>query len=140
MTVLRFSTKLFDIASSERPTINPIYGHSLAEMLRLEFKALGHEVDPAVGEEDWGWHFHTKLNNQKYMVGTCAYVDADPETFEPVLTSEPIEHLVQFEKRRSLKEVFLRRNKFVQDDPIIQLTEEIIKRKITDMTDYSKEV
>ncbi len=140
MTVLRFSTQMFDFSKAERPTINPIYGHSLAELLRKEFMALGHEVDESVEEEDWGWYFYTKQNEQAYMIGTCAYIDADEDSFEPVITSEPVEHLVQFNKKRTVKEIFLRRNKFTQDDPIIGLTEEVLKRTITDMTDYSKEV
>jgi len=140
MTVLTFSTKLFDLASAKRPTINPIYGHSLAEMLRQEFIALGHKVDEAVEEEDWGWSFYTEHNKQQYMIGTCAYVDSDPETFEPILTDEPVVHLIQFHKVRTLKDRFLGRNKFTRDDQIILITEEIVKRKVTDMTEFSKDL
>ena len=139
MTVLRFSTQMFDFTKAERPTINPIYGHSLAELLRQEFKALGHEVDECVEEEDWGWYFYTRQNDQNYMIGTCAYVDADEYSFEPIITSEPIEHLVQFDKTRTFKEVFWRKNKFTQNEPIISLTEEVLKRKINDMTQFSRE-
>ena len=139
MTVLRFSTQMFDFTKAERPTINPVYGHTLAELLRQEFKSLGHIVDENVEEEDWGWYFHTRHNEQEYMIGTCAYVEADEDNFEPVITSEPVEHLVQFDKKRTLKDVLWRKNKFMKDEPIIGLTEKILKRKISDMTEYSKE-
>jgi len=139
MTILRFSTCQFDIAKAQRPSINPIYGHSLAEMLRQEFGSLGYEVDEEVDEEDWGWYFYTTIDDQSYMVGTCAYVDTHPETEDPVITKEPVEHLIQFNKRRTFKEILLRRNKFSKDESIVAITEAIVKRKILDMTDFSKE-
>lgn len=139
MTLIRFSTEQFDFAAEPRPSINPIYGHSLAELLRKGFEAQGYEVDSEPDEEDWGWYFYMKLNGQSYMVGTCAYVETDPDSENLILPTEPVEHLVQFDKVRSFKETLLRRNKFTSDDPIISITETILKREITNMTEYSKE-
>ncbi len=138
MTVLRFSTRQFPLSDEMKPSVNPIYGHALGEMLRQEFQTLGHEVDNCVEEEDWGWYFFTSIEDQPYMIGTIAYRDIDPETEEPVSTSDPIEHAIQFDKKRSFKQIILGRNKFTDDDPIFKITEAILERKILDMTDFSK--
>ena len=138
MTLLTFESKQFDIINEPRNDINPIFGHSLAEMLRQEFTKLGHDTYDEVESEDWGWYFYTTIGKQTYMVGTVAYVDVDSQTEEPIIDDMPIDFLVQFDKNRTFKEKLLGKNKFTPNEAIISITETILKNEILDMQNYER--
>jgi hypothetical protein len=53
-TVLRFTTKLFDVTKERPNDINPIYGESL--LLWLADKLKGQVAVPEPQTEDWGWY------------------------------------------------------------------------------------
>ncbi len=133
MTVFRFESLQFDPASEPKNEFNPIFGYSVAEHLRMEFKNRGYNVTDDVDNEDWGWYFDIKFDDRNYMIGTCSYVDADEETGNPLLDGEPIEHLVQFDKHRSIKEKILGKNKLSEDDQLVLMTEQIIKDTVSDI-------
>ena len=99
--MLTFKSRQFDIASEPPNDLNPIFGHDLGELLRQELASKGHVTDENVDSEDWGWYFHVKFNTHRYMIGTSAYVEADPITEKPIVTNEPIEFLIQFEKLKN---------------------------------------
>lgn len=139
MTLLTFESKQFDIVNEPRNDINPIFGHSLAEMLRQNFKQLGYKTFDEVETEDWGWYFDTNIDGQDYMVGTIAYVDSHPETDEPVIDDEPIGFLVQFDKYRGWKDILFGRNKLTPEAPVISITEAIIKNEVLDLKNYERE-
>ena len=139
MTILTFKSEQFDIVNEPRNDINPIFGHSLAEMLRQEFTKLGHETFSEVETEDLGWYFDTTIDGQSYMVGTMAHIDVNPDTEEPIIDGTPIEFLVQFDKYRSLKDKLFGKNKLTSDELVITKTEAILKSKVLDMHDYSRE-
>lgn len=136
MTILKFSTALFGTASDEGLANNPTQGHALAEMLRMEFQILNYKTDALIAEKDWGWCFKMQYYRKEYKIGTSAYSD-----LTPVENQAPgaLQYLVQFDKKRTAREKFLRQNKFAHDEPIIDLTTAILKFKIKDMTDFTKE-
>jgi len=136
MTILKFSTAMFGSAPPEGLDSNPTYGHALAEMLQKEFQVLNYKTDEVIEKKDWGWSFNMMYYRQEYMIGTLAYSELNAEENQ---ASGQIEYLVQFDKKRTFRETFLRQNKFKSDEPIIDLTTAILKFKIPDMTNFSKE-
>jgi len=137
--MISFETNQFDILSEPKNDINPIFGHGLGELIRTNLQKKGFKTDNNVETEDWGWYFFTTSNNQKYMIGTVALVDINPETEEPIVTDDPVEFMVQFEKTRSLKEKLFNKNKMINDEPVILAVEKILKDKIIDIKNYSRE-
>ena len=139
MSILEFSTALFGTSPAEGLDGNPKLGHALAEMLRLEFQALNYETDDVVAEEAWGWSFYMQYYHRRYMIGTFAYSDTPPIPEKTTTSGKQVKYLVQFDKKRSFKERLFGQNKFAHDEPIIELTAAILKFKITDMTDFSRQ-
>ena len=140
MTVLRFSTTMFGSSNLDELGSNPPQGHALAEMLRMEFMALDYRTDDRITERKWGWTFNVQYYRQVYMVGTFAYSDFKPITDASTPNSGPISYLIQFDKNRTLLEKIFGRNKFADDEPIIDLTIAVLKFKIPDLSKISKVV
>ena len=110
--VISFQTSLFD-PRKERPNpVNPIAGESVLVWIRENVLAPPYEsTDPDA--EDWGWYIDVPIPGSSYLVGACALVEEDSEP------QGDIEWLVQVEKKRSLLEKLLGRNKMAVDDPLV---------------------
>lgn len=106
--VLRFKTRLFDVATERANPINPIPGESLLLWLGKQL-APDHPLS-APEPEDWGWYSSLVWDGRAYLVGSCAY-DAD-ENGER-------EWVLQVDKSRSFGEKLLGRAKMASDDPCV---------------------
>ena len=133
MIVFRFESSQFNVKEEPRNEFNPIFGHAVGEHIRKELEKRGIEVTDEVDNEDWGWYFYGKIDDQQYLIGTCSYIDVDDSTEEPLFTGDPVEHLVQFDKHRTLKEQIFGRNKMTEDDAMVSLVESIVQETISDI-------
>lgn len=103
-TVIRFTTRLFDVTKERPNNINPIYGESL--LLWLADKLKGHVVVPEPQTEDWGWYVDIDWNGRHYLLGASASDEEDGQR----------EWVLQIVKHRSLKERLLGREEMTAHD------------------------
>jgi hypothetical protein len=103
-TVIRFTTKLFDVTKERPHDINPIYGESLLLWLREKMK--GKVAVPEPQTEDWGWYVDIDWNGRHYMLGASASDEDDGER----------EWILQIVKHRSAKERLLGKEKMTAQD------------------------
>ena len=103
-TVIRFTTKLFDVTKERPNDINPIYGESL--LLWLADKLKGQVTVPEPQTEDWGWYVDIDWKGRQYMLGASA---SDEENGQR-------EWVLQIVKHRSLKERLLGKEKMTARD------------------------
>jgi len=102
----------------EENPINSIKGKSvgewLGELLRKE------EINVSnLGAEDWGWYSYATYQGNKYLIGFVAYL-ARSENEVP-------EIIIQVDKRRSLFERVLGKNKLTKNDSLLSIIERYIK-------------
>ena len=116
--VISFESKQFDLDGEEENPINPIKGKSvgewLVELLRKE------EINVSnFDAEDWGWYSYATYQDNKYLIGFAAH----PGRSE----NEVPEIIIQVDKRRSLFERLLGKNKLTNNDPLLSIIERHIK-------------
>jgi len=88
--------------------INPIYGLSLLEWLRIELRDQLVISEPDA--EDWGWYSEVEFDGYIYLLGSSALSE---EGDDP---SSEIEGIFQVEKHRSIKEKLVGKNKMDASD------------------------
>ena len=103
-TVIRFTTKLFDVTKERPNNINPIYGESL--LLWLADKLKSKVPVPVPQTEDWGWYVDIDWNGRHYMLGASASDEEDGER----------EWILQIVKHRTFKERLLGKEKMTARD------------------------
>jgi len=103
-TVIRFTTRLFDVTKERPNDINPIYGESL--LLWLADTLKGQIVVPEPQAEDWGWYVDIDWKGRQYMLGASA---SDEEGGQR-------EWVLQVMKHRTLKERLLGKEKMTAED------------------------
>ena len=115
--VIRFQSRLFNLAAEPKNPINPIHGWSLLEWLRTRVPT-GLEMS-APDAEDWGWYAGANWQGRSYMIGACANESDDGNH----------EWVVQIEKSRSMKERLLGRAAMSADDPCFLLVWNLIEEE-----------
>lgn len=122
--VIHFKSRLFDVSSEPENPINPIRGLSLLGWLaqRLPPEMAMSEPDA----EDWGWYAYVTSQGREYLVGACVHESPDGN------------HgwVLQIEKRRSVIEQLLGRNRFATDDPVASTIVGLLSRE-TSFTDVA---
>jgi len=116
--VISFESKQFDLENEERNPINPIKGKSVGDWLGNLLRKEGISVS-GLDAEDWGWYSYAKYQGYKYLIGFVAH----PARLE----NEMPEIIIQVDKRRSLFERVLGKNKLTNNDPLLSIIERHIK-------------
>jgi hypothetical protein len=100
---LVFKTTYFDISKERKNPINPIYGLSLLEWLRTEFKGKIEISEPEA--EDWGWYSELNYEGFRYQIGShCEFETGDAPHQAQTWVFQVVKH-------RSLTDKILGRNK-----------------------------
>ena len=115
--VLSFKTARFDVSAETPNRINPIAGESVLLWRRSELSKAGHKASEP-DTEDWGWYINVKMSGASYLIGASA----DPQT-----THSDLEWVLQIEKRRSVQDKLLGRNKMAPDDQLAALIETLLR-------------
>ncbi len=116
--VISFESKQFDLENEERNPINPIKGKSVGEWLGNLLREEGANVSD-LDAEDWGWYSYAIYRGNKYLIGFIAH----PGKVE----NEAPEIIIQVDKRRSLFDKVLGKNKLTHSDPLLSTIERHIK-------------
>lgn len=119
--VIEFKTSMFDVSKEEENPINPIYGLSLLEWLRIKLEGKIDITEPDA--EDWGWSSELEYEDKSYLIGACAFYEQNDDP-----TSE-IEWIFQVNKYRSLKEKLLGQNKMTVSDSCLQFFKELFDQE-----------
>lgn len=139
MSHLSFEFERLVINDTEMCDADRLSSQSLAEILRIEYKLLGYKVDPFSKEVKQGWGFAIHYPNGRYKIRTRAVTNAEIPVAKDS-TGPTTKYCVRFDKKRTCGEIALRRNKLTKEDPIVELTEAILKFKLPDVTDYSRKI
>ena len=122
--VISFESKVFDLESEEENPINPIKGKSVGEWMAARLDKAGVLVTE-VDAEDWGWYVYATYQGNDYLVG---FIGLQSESAD-----ESPEIIVQVDKKRSLIEWILRKNRMTEDDSFLDLVQSQI-RSLPDVT------
>lgn len=114
-TIIRFTTKLFDVTKERPNDINPIYGESL--LLWLADKLKGRVTVPEPQTEDWGWYVDINWSGRQYMLGASA---SDEEQGQR-------EWILQIVKHRTFKERLLGKEKITAHDECSMYLRQLIE-------------
>ncbi len=110
--VISFKTSQFDTSKETPNPINPIAGESVLVWLEQNFSLAGYELtDPS--PEDWGWYISATGPSGTYMIGAVAFDEEDGAS------GLEIEWLIQFDRKRTLKEILLGKGKATRDDQLV---------------------
>jgi len=118
---IHFKTSLFDVTKERENPINPIFGLSLLDWLRNEFADELSITDPEA--EDWGWYSEIEFKDNFYLIGSCVLIEEDEAL------AGDIEWVSQIEKKRSIKEKLLGRNKMLPSDPCLTYFKELFEKQ-----------
>lgn len=116
---ISFKTARFDPAKELPNPVNPIAGQALLLWLREHLAAAGWTAtEPAA--EDWGWYMYASRDAAHYLIGASGDADLpdEPATARHAPQPRDIEWVVQIERRRSLTDKLLGRNKPAPSDPL----------------------
>jgi len=108
---IRFITSKFDVSKEKENPINPIYGYSLLVWLKTITKGKITISEP--GAEDWGWYSYTKCEGREYMIGASVFYDKNNNP------NSELEWVFQIDKKRSIIEKLLGKEKMSEKDPCL---------------------
>jgi hypothetical protein len=116
---LLFETSRFNISQVKENFINPCcFGEDLAEWLRGRFVERGLPAT-APGQEDWGWYIYVQQDSQHYFVGVGGNRKEGGEG----------EWRIMVEKKRSLWERIVGKNRMTTSDSIWSVIEDILREQ-----------
>lgn len=118
---IHFKTSKFDVMKEKENPINPIYGISLLEWLRVELKGSIDITEPDA--EDWGWYSELEFDGNNYLIGSCALTD------EKEVESQELEWVLQLSKHRSIKDKLFGRNKMQETDSCLLFFKKLIENE-----------
>jgi hypothetical protein len=110
--LVSFTTSILDPAAEPPNPINPIPGISVLTWLR-ENVLRDDDRSTEPDAEDWGWYMYVDHGGSTYLVGGNCLIDDEAPS--------PPNHewMIQIDKRRSLVERFLGKNRLSADDPLL---------------------
>lgn len=116
---LIFETDRFNVSQPKEHYINECcYGDDAAAWLRDRLAELDIEAGEP-GDEDWGWYVYVFHDGNRYFVGITGFAEVESH-------GNLGEWRLMIEKCRSLKELITRKNRIVENEPIIGILMGII--------------
>jgi hypothetical protein len=117
---LLFATDRFNLSQVGEHFVNPCcFGEDLAAWLRSKLSEKGiHVSEP--GQEDWGWFLRAKQGNDSYFLAVSGNsangTDQDYGEWRIIVL-----------KKRSIWDQVMGKGKIEDDDPMLQIIEEILR-------------
>lgn len=115
--IICFETDKFDAKSESTNDLNPIYGESLLLWLKDQLKEEAEITDPDA--DNWGWYSYLQWKGKNYILCSSASEEANGH----------YEWTLQVDKKRSLKEKLLRKEKMQKDDECLQYLHNLIENE-----------
>lgn len=112
--IVTFETNLFDLNSEKENPINPIHGLSVGEWIVPLLKDREVNSSP-IEPEDWGWFLNAEYKRHRYMLGFIA--------LESENDGENLEVIIHVDKKRTLLERILMKNKMQKNDELLNIVE-----------------
>ncbi len=118
-----FETDRFNLSEVKEHFINPCcFGEDATEWLRQRLTEKGLTAG-ATGQEDWGWYLFARQDSRSYFLGVGGYHR------ESAVGKNDGEWRIMVEKKRSVWEKLQGKNELTEDDPILAILEEILRRE-----------
>ena len=115
--IICFETDKFDAKKELDNSLSTMYGESLLLWLKEQVKDDIEISDPDA--EDWGWYAYLKWKGRKYKLCSSAW-EEDNGQYEWVL---------EVDKKRSFKEILLRKEKMAKDDECLLYLQHLLEKE-----------
>lgn len=117
--IICFESDKFDAKKDSENAIEAVYGESLLLWLKDKLKEEAQVTEPDA--EEWGWYSYLDWKGRNYVLCSSASEEADGQ----------YEWILQVNKKRSLKEKLLGKEKMQKDDECLQYLQQLIEKEVS---------